>query len=312
MKGFSYCKFVEIPFAFYSLDKLQISVNLFLLSKGKLSVSVNEPSRVLGSNLCSSSRFIPRRIEPVPVQHVSGPWTSTGSCSSERGGALVCGPAAPLLLLLRRGRRRRHRRRIAVGDCLLGSSRWRLVMRLQIWHLFPVAGLNLQSRRFHAAEVLLPNFLEGRAELLDAKSVDNGVDGGVAVGEEDGDVEEDYGLLALGTEERDAVDDVQRQPAEGEEEKDQSQRFGQVQLLVVVLVGVCVTGVKLLIVKLLMNHVEDLCIDNQHEQQGRQHPAEKVEVDHVVHADDVLKLAGDDVVGADGAVLLQAPQVVPS
>lgn len=68
----------------------------------------------------------------------------------------------------------------------------------------------------------------------------------------------------------------------------------------------------LLIVKLLVDHVEDLCVDDQHEQQWRQHPAKKVEVDHIVHANDVFKLAGNDEVGADGAVLLEAPQVVPA
>lgn len=61
-----------------------------------------------------------------------------------------------------------------------------------------------------------------------------------------------------------------------------------------------------------MDHVEDLCIDHQHEQQRRQHPSEKVKVNHVVHADDVLELAGDDQVRADGAVLLKAPQIVPA
>lgn len=72
------------------------------------------------------------------------------------------------------------------------------------------------------------------------------------------------------------------------------------------------TAGDLLVVKLLVDHVEDLCIDHQHEQQRRQHPSEKVEVNHVVHADDVLKLAGDHEVRADGAVLLKALQVVPA
>lgn len=68
----------------------------------------------------------------------------------------------------------------------------------------------------------------------------------------------------------------------------------------------------LLVVELLVDHVEDLRVDHQHEQQRRQHPSEEVEVNHVVHADDVLELAGDDEVGADGAVLLKALQVVPA
>ena len=68
----------------------------------------------------------------------------------------------------------------------------------------------------------------------------------------------------------------------------------------------------LLVVELHVDHVEDLCIDDQHEQQRRQHPPKEVEVNHVFHADDVLEPAGDDEVGADGAVLLKALQVVPA
>lgn len=72
------------------------------------------------------------------------------------------------------------------------------------------------------------------------------------------------------------------------------------------------TSRDLFIVKLLVDHVEDLCVDDQHEQQRWQHPAKKVEIDHVVHADDVFELAGDNEVRADRAVLLEAPEVVPA
>lgn len=183
---------------------------------------------------------------------------------------------------------------------------------LWIGHLFPVAGLNLQGWCIFAAEVLLPDFPEGCAELLNTEGVDDWVDSRVSVGEQDGDVEEDYGLLAFRAEECDAVDDVEGEPANSKEKKNQSQRFSKLQLLVIVLVGVAVTGGELLIVKLLVDNVEDLCVDAQHEQQRRQHPAEKVEIDHVVHADDVFELAGDDEVRADGAVLLKVLQVVPA
>lgn len=48
-----------------------------------------------------------------------------------------------------------------------------------------------------------------------------------------------------------------------------------------------------------MDHVEDFRVNDEHEKQRGKHPTEKVEVDHVLHADDVLKLAGDDEVRAD-------------
>lgn len=62
-----------------------------------------------------------------------------------------------------------------------------------------------------------------------------------------------------------------------------------------------------------MDHVENLHVDGQHEEQGGQHPAEEVEVDHVVHADDRLELAGDQqVFGQQGAVVAELLQVVPA
>lgn len=48
-----------------------------------------------------------------------------------------------------------------------------------------------------------------------------------------------------------------------------------------------------------MDHVEDFRVNDEHEKQRGKHPTKKVEVDHVLHADDVLKLAGDDEVRAD-------------
>lgn len=70
---------------------------------------------------------------------------------------------------------------------------------------------------------------------------------------------------------------------------------------------------KHLFVELLVDHVENLHVDGQHEEQGGQHPAEEVEVDHVVHADDRLELAGDQqVFGQQGAVVAELLQVVPA
>lgn len=153
-----------------------------------------------------------------------------------------------VLLLLRWWRRLLLLRWIRIEDFLLRGL-WRCcLLWLWIGHLFPVAGLDLQSWCVFAAEVLLPDFPEGRAEFLNAESIDNWVDSGVAMGKQDGDVEEDHGLLALGAEECDAVDDVEGEPADGKEEKNQSQGFSKIQLLVIVLVGVCVTAGELLIV----------------------------------------------------------------
>lgn len=137
------------------------------------------------------------------------------------------------------------------------------------------------------------------------------------MGEQDSKVEDAYGLLTLRTEECDAVDDVEGEPAHSEEKKDESQRFSEIQLLVIVLVGVRMAGVQFLIVKLFVDYVEDLCIDNQHDQQRWEHPDEKVKIDHVVHPDDIFKLAGNEVgavgaVGAVEAVLLEAASVVPA
>lgn len=61
-----------------------------------------------------------------------------------------------------------------------------------------------------------------------------------------------------------------------------------------------------------MDHVENLDIDGQHEQQRGQHPAEEVEVDHVVHADDRLKLTGHQEVRFQRTVVNKLLQVVPA
>lgn len=68
-----------------------------------------------------------------------------------------------------------------------------------------------------------------------------------------------------------------------------------------------------LLVELLVNHIEDLQVNGQHEEQGGKDPAEEIEVDHVVHADDCLKLAGYQKVICDyRAVVLESLQVVPA
>lgn len=62
-----------------------------------------------------------------------------------------------------------------------------------------------------------------------------------------------------------------------------------------------------------MDHVENLDIDSQHEEQRRQHPTKEVKVDHVVHADDCLKLAGhQEVISDQGAIVMEMLQVIPT
>lgn len=134
------------------------------------------------------------------------------------------------------------------------------------------------------------------------------------MGEEDGNVGEDVRRLAGWAEQGDAVEDVQREPAESKEEEDQCQGLGDLQLLPVILLGVVGAGGDLL-VELLADEVEDFQVDEQHEQQGRQDPDEEVEVHHVLHADHRLELALDDKLRVAAVQLMSPPhlvQVVPA
>lgn len=100
------------------------------------------------------------------------------------------------------------------------------------------ASLREPSSRILTEHVQFPDFLEGRTEFLDTESVNDGVDGRVAVREDDRDVHEDLGVLVGGAEKGDAVEDVKWEPADREEEEDQGQGFGELELLAVVTPGV--------------------------------------------------------------------------
>lgn len=141
------------------------------------------------------------------------------------------------------------------------------------------------------ANVLFPDLNKSIPELRNSEGVNDGIDGGVAVTEQDSNIEEIHRIFTGGTEKSDAVQDVQRQPADGKQEKHKRERFGQLQFFSVISSWVGLVGGDLLI-KLHVDHVEDLGIDEQHQDEGWQHPAEEVEIDHVLHTDDVLKLAG--------------------
>lgn len=76
-------------------------------------------------------------------------------------------------------------------------------------------------------------------------------------------VEEQYGLLTIRAEECDTVQDMKREPADSKQEEDECERLCQLQFFVIVLVWVTVARAHLL-VQLLVNHVEDLCVDAEH------------------------------------------------
>lgn len=68
-----------------------------------------------------------------------------------------------------------------------------------------------------------------------------------------------------------------------------------------------------LLVELFVDHVENLNVNGQHEEQRRQQPTEEVEVNQIVHADDSLKLTGhQEVICHQGAVVTETLQVIPA
>lgn len=68
-----------------------------------------------------------------------------------------------------------------------------------------------------------------------------------------------------------------------------------------------------LLVELLVDHVENFDIDSQHEEKRGQHPAKEVEVDHIFHADDRLKLTShQEVISDQGAIVMKTLQVIPA
>lgn len=83
-----------------------------------------------------------------------------------------------------------------------------------------LAQLALRKRSLLAAEVLLPDPLECSTKFLDAESIYDRVDSRIAMSEQNGNINEEHGLLTLRTEECDAVHNVERKPANSEQEKD--------------------------------------------------------------------------------------------
>lgn len=143
-------------------------------------------------------------------------------------------------------------------------------------------------------DVAANDLAEGLAELADAVGIDEGIHHGIGVGEDDGQVHEPgWGVAALGTEEGEAVDDVQGQPAEGEEPHNDGQRLGSVDLLLQRGPGSLPRQrLALHLLQLSPGCQEDPQVDTQHEKQGHQDTSKEVVVHHVVHGDHVLKETG--------------------
>ncbi len=69
-------------------------------------------------------------------------------------------------------------------------------------------------------DMAVQNLPKSESELLNTVGVDDGINGGVGVREDDGGVHDEAGLLQLAVEESEAVQDVHGQPAEGEQAHD--------------------------------------------------------------------------------------------
>lgn len=145
-----------------------------------------------------------------------------------------------------------------------------------------------------AQEVLGQDLAEGIPEILYAISVDDGVDCRVGVRQNYGHVHDSIWLMELRVKQCEAVEDVDRQPADSEQSHDDREGFGSPNLLlqqpVVMAVAVAHT-LELNLSQLLPGHSEYLQVDAQHDEQWQQHTHKEIKVDHVVHVHHTLKEA---------------------
>lgn len=98
--------------------------------------------------------------------------------------------------------------------------------------------------------------------------------------------------MQLFVKQREAVEDVDGQPADGEQSHDDGEGFGGPDLLLqqpVVMVVPVAHALELDLSQLLPGHGEDLQVDAQHDEQRRQHADKEIKVDHVVHVHHTLK-----------------------
>lgn len=144
-----------------------------------------------------------------------------------------------------------------------------------------------------AQEMLRQDLAEGVPEVLNAVGINDGVDGRVGMRHNNGDVHDDIWLLQLSVEQREAVEDVDGQPADGKQSDNYGQGLRSPDLLLqqaVMAVPIADT-LELDLDHLLPGHSEDLQVDAEHDEEWGQHANEEVKVDHVLHVDHTLKEA---------------------
>lgn len=137
-----------------------------------------------------------------------------------------------------------------------------------------------------AASAAQENTFKGLPERLHLVGVEERVDSRVGVRQDDGGEQEGQGHVACRAQQQEAVDDVQRNPADGEEEEHEEERRGRLHLLLDV-GGSLGVGLAAAIRRdpahLLLDREEDLRVDQEHDDERRQHARKEVEVYHVGH-----------------------------
>lgn len=121
-----------------------------------------------------------------------------------------------------------------------------------------------------AEEVLGQDFAEGVPKVLYSVGIDDWVDCGVGVRQNDGNIHDDLWPPQLAVKQLDAVEDVDREPADGEKSHDDGEGFGGPDLLLqqaLVLVVPVANALELDLSQLLPGHGEDLHVDAQHYEQ---------------------------------------------
>lgn len=142
-------------------------------------------------------------------------------------------------------------------------------------------------------EVLRQDLAEGVPEVLDTVGVNDGVDRRVGVRHNNSNVHDNFRLLQLIVEKREAVEDVDGQPADGEQSDNDGQGLCSPDLLLqqAVMAVPIADALELNLDHLLPGHSENLQVDAKHDEEWRQHANEEVKVDHVLHVDHTLKEA---------------------